>query len=303
MIQPPHGLTSTLCDSSPLPTAYITPVPGTTDYQIGTFSKFLPGVAPRLGAGEITGHGNGFDSSPTLSPPRPSEPMSSQADPESSSEDRRRVAPAVALALLEVIRDQDLPREVLADEDLTLTLPRRLGLSDVIDAQIRRYREEAKRRRRVSDAAIRDLVRLVVRRPDSEDVFRLVGVRLADVGTAGPGWRAALPRRVAMALARRQARRRLKALFGRRVGQFRKGPFVLEGRNLLFIRSDPGGDACLLLSGLLSAVLHKYLGDGLSVAHTKCQARKDEACRWEATEHASARPEARVADETRHEVA
>lgn len=203
-------------------------------------------------------------------------------------DERRGVAPLVALALLEVIRDQDLPGEVLADEDVTLTLPRRLGLSDVIDQQIRRYREDTKRRRRVSDAEIRDLVRLVVRRPDSEDVFRLVGTRLAGVDRDGRGWHSVLPRSVALALARRSVRRRLKALFGRRVGRFRKGPLVLEGRDLLFIRSDPGGDACLLLSGLLSAILERYVGRRFQVDHEECQAHHAEACRWVAVEGAEA---------------
>lgn len=233
--------------------------------------------------------------------------MSSEEERGSRRDAPRRVAPVVALALLEAIREQDLPGEVLADEDVTLTLPRRLGLSDVIEAQIRRYRGETKRRRRLSDAEVGDLVRLVVRRPDSEDVFRLVGRRLAHVDGRGPGWRSALPRRIAMALARRQARRRLRALFGRRVGSFRKGPFTLEGRDLLFIRSDPGGDACLLLSGLLSAVLRRYVGDRFSVAHTECQARKDEACRWVVVEAAdgpeTATAGAREAGGARHEVA
>lgn len=210
--------------------------------------------------------------------------MSSDEERPPQQEGRRRVAPEVALALLEVIRDQDLPGEVLADEDLTLTLPRRLGLSDVIEAQIRRYRDEMKRRRRVSDDEIHDLVRLVVRRPDSPDVFRLVGRRLAGMEGEGPGWRAYLPRRVAFALARRQARRRLKALFGRKLGEFLKGPLTLEGTDLLLIRSDPGGDACLLLDGLLSAVLERYAGPGVSVIHETCQARGHDTCRWVAVE-------------------
>ena len=197
---------------------------------------------------------------------------------------RGRVAPEVALALLEVIRDQDLPGEILADEDVTLTLPRRLGLSDVIEAQIRRYREDVKRRRRVSDAEIRDLLRLVVRRPDAEDVFRLVGRRLSGVDGNGPGWRAILPRRLTLALARRRVRRRLSGLFGRPLGEFGKGPFVLEGKDLLLIRSDPGGEACLLLSGLLSSVLREYSDVSFTVPHPRCQARGDDRCRWEGVE-------------------
>ena len=83
----------------------------------------------------------------------------------------RRISAVVALTLLEVIRQQDLPTEVLESEDPSHTMPRRLGLSDVIDMQIRRYREEARKKQRISDEEFRDLVRLVIRRPDSEEVF------------------------------------------------------------------------------------------------------------------------------------
>ena len=48
----------------------------------------------------------------------------------------RRVQAVVALRLLEVMRDMDLPTELLGDENLTLTIPRRFGLSDVVERQI-----------------------------------------------------------------------------------------------------------------------------------------------------------------------
>jgi hypothetical protein len=77
----------------------------------------------------------------------------------------------VALRLLEVMRGLDLPTEVLEDEDPTRTMPRRLGLSDVVDRQIRTLREDVRKGVRVSDEEVQGLIRLVVRRPDAEDVF------------------------------------------------------------------------------------------------------------------------------------
>ena len=47
---------------------------------------------------------------------------------------------------LEVMRDMDLPVEVLEDEDPTRTMPRRFGLSDVVERQIRTYRDDVKKR-------------------------------------------------------------------------------------------------------------------------------------------------------------
>jgi len=204
------------------------------------------------------------------------EPASARPLPERSS---LRIASVVALTLLEVIKSQDLPTEVLESEDPSVTMPRRLGLSDVVEMQIRRYREEVRRKERISDDEFRDLVRLVIRRPDSEEVFFQAGSLLAgDDRTSG--WRRGLPRSLGFGLARRQVRRGLVKLFGRRIGGFGTGPFVLEARTHLFIESDPGGDACHFMTGLSQSVLHRYCGRRTRVAHSLCEARKDALCRW-----------------------
>lgn len=192
---------------------------------------------------------------------------------------RPRVAAVVALTLLEVLRRQDIPNEVLESEDTAVTLPRRLGLSEVVDQQIRRYREETRRGRRITDAELKDLVRLVIRRPDSEEVFFRAGKQLAGEAGSSAGWRRALPAALGYALARRAARRRLRALFGRRIGGFAPGPFTVEGRTMVFIQGDPGGDACQFLSGFCQAVLDRYV-TGARVVHSLCESRKDPLCRW-----------------------
>lgn len=197
-----------------------------------------------------------------------------------SGEDKpkgRRVAAVVALTLLEVIRRQDLPTEVLESEDTAVTLPRRLGLSEVVERQIRLYREEVRKGRRISDEEVRDLVRLVIRRPDSDEVFFKAGKQLAG-GTKN--WPRMLPSGVAYAYARRTVARRLKRLFGRRIGGFAQGPFTLEGRAHLFIQSDPGGDACQFLSGFCESIVRECTVDSARVLHSQCQARGDALCRW-----------------------
>ena len=191
----------------------------------------------------------------------------------------------MALTLLEVIQTHDRPSEILQDEDTSVTMPRRLGLSDVVERQVRNYRKEAARRRRISDRELADLVRLVIRRPDSEDVFLEAGTRLAGKNNGRrPGGRGRLvPKRLAVALVRRRVRRRLQALFGRRIGGFARGGFTIEGRALMFIQMDPGGDACALVSGLCSAMLGGITMDG-PVVHTACEARGDALCRWRVAE-------------------
>lgn len=206
--------------------------------------------------------------------------MADPPETRSFEDTTRRVQALVALRLLEVLRDQDVPPEILEDENPSVTLPRRLGLSDVVDRQIRSYRNDVRRRVRLTDGEVRDLFRLVIRRPDADEIFLKAGRTLAGEDEGG-GWRRLVPRRVALALARRRIGRRLRTLFGRRVGGFGRGNFSVEGRGLFFIDADPGGSACFLISGLCQAVLEQATGRAARVGHVLCQSRGDALCRWE----------------------
>jgi hypothetical protein len=207
--------------------------------------------------------------------------LSDRADALRAPDGPRRVEAVVALRLLEVIRDRDLPRDLLEDEDPSRTMPRRFGLSDVVERQIRTYREHARRGVRLSDEEVKGLFRFVIRRPDAEEIFHQVGRLLANPGGTRH-WSRVLPRRLAFTVARSRARRRLAKLFGRAVGGFARGAFIIEGRALFLIESDPGGDACHLLSGFGQEILESSLGSSARVRHTLCQARGDALCRWEA---------------------
>jgi len=211
----------------------------------------------------------------------------------------KRIRALVALRLLEVMRDQDVPGEVLEEEDPSVTMPRRLGLSDVVDRQIRSFKEDVRRRVRLSDEEVRDLFRLVIRRPDAEEIFYRVGRVLGGDEPRRP-WRRLLPRRLALKLARGKVGRRLKQLFGRRIGGFGAGGFSVEGRGLPFIEADPGGDACALMSGFCEAVLEQVAGRGAHITHSLCQAHSDAQCRWEGRLDEPIR-DARPAGGTQHE--
>lgn len=197
-----------------------------------------------------------------------------------SVDTRRRVQAVVALRLLEMIHDLDRPLEILEAENPTKTMPRRLGLSDVVGRQIRTYRDDVRRRVRLTDSEIHDLFRLVIRRPDAEEIFLRAGRTLAG-REERRGWKRWVPRRMALAMARSRVRRRLNTLFGRRMGGFGRGGFSIEGRSLMFIEADPGGDACFLVSGLCEAALEQVTGQRVRVDHVLCQSRGDALCRWE----------------------
>jgi hypothetical protein len=188
----------------------------------------------------------------------------------------------VALVLLETLKSADRPGEVLDDENVTLTIPRRLGLSGVVEAQIQRYRQEARLGGRIAEQEILDLLRLVTRRPDSEDVFVEIGRSLTAASEA-PHWRRILPRRIAFGMARRRVVRRLKVLFDGAVVAGAGSPFILENVDDLLMKADPGGEACGLVTGLSQAVLGAAGVEG-EVRHVSCRGRGDEGCRWEAVE-------------------
>jgi len=192
----------------------------------------------------------------------------------------------VALALLETLQREDLPEEVLVDENLSITLPRRLGLSHVIHSQVRRYREEVKHNRRVPEAEVVDLIRLVARRPDAARVFHEVGRSLG--AEVRPGWRRVLPRRLALGSSRRRAGRLLRGLFGRGVVRLPRGEArIVSGSDLLHA-ADPSGSACVMITGIVEGVVGASTRIPLRVRQVGCSGRGDLACEWEIEEH---RPE------------
>lgn len=203
----------------------------------------------------------------------------------------------MGLTLLEVIRRQDLPDEILEAEDPSITMPRRLGLSEVIDRQIRMYREEVKRGGRMTDDEVGDLIRLVIRRPDSEEVLFRVGRILAGEEKARSGRvKRLLPPPVSFALARRAVSRRLRKLFGRRLASFSASPFTLEADGHVLIRTDPGGDACQIVTGLSESLLQRHVDRACRVAHDQCLARKDAVCRWTVLQEESVKDAEAVSD-------
>ena len=107
----------------------------------------------------------------------------------------RRVQAIVGLRLLEMIRDQDLPAEILDAEDPTQTMPRRLGLSDVVDRQIRTYQKDVKKGVRLADSEVMDLFRLVIRRPDGDEAFSGAGRLLAAIDRPSQ-WARMMPQRI-----------------------------------------------------------------------------------------------------------
>lgn len=198
------------------------------------------------------------------------------------------IIPIFPLFLLETLRDMDRPEEVLEGEDMAVSMPRRLGLSDVVFVQIHRFREEVRRKRPQTPAVVEDLMRLVIKRPDADEIFVEAGRRVARRAweeRAG-AYRvvvARLPTRLAMSAAKRALRRLLRQLVGagaefQVVGQ----PPTLRLADAITVRADPGGAACQVFSGVLAETLSLHLGGPYDATHPRCRAHGAGDCEWTA---------------------
>lgn len=133
--------------------------------------------------------------------------------------------------------------------------------------EIRKYEEEARKGRRVPESDVGGLVGLVIRRGDSDEVFRRVGQLLAE-GSKRRGILAAIaPKGVRLALARRASSRRIGNFFGERFASFEKTDFAFTGTGVPFIDVDPGAEVCEIVSGLCEETLREYTGTDARVTY------------------------------------
>lgn len=198
---------------------------------------------------------------------------------------RGSITPLLPLLLLETLRDRDRPEEVLEDEDVSVSLPRRLGLSDVVMVQIRRFQEEVRAKRPQTTDQVIDLVRLVVRRPDAAEIFTEAGRRLANHAwaqrtSATRGFLRVMPNPVPRIAARRAARRMFKQIVGNAQLNVGRWPVEVRIRDALTARADPAGAACSLYSGAFVQIMELHTGKRYRVLHAECAARGEEACLW-----------------------
>ena len=211
-----------------------------------------------------------------------------------SGKEAQRPAPAqesdegfradLPLAILESVRDHDRPTEVLEDEDLTASLPRRLGLTGVVESQIHRYRLARKRRERIPFEDVLDLLRLVMRRPDCEPILREAGHDLARrhshtlrhrLYSAGR----LLPDPVASRITTRSLKRLLRRIGGAEFRVTRK-PLQVSSNRPITALADRYGIACILYAAAAEEAVQHVRGRRPTVEHTACVARGDEACVW-----------------------
>jgi hypothetical protein len=186
------------------------------------------------------------------------------------------------LALLEAVRDQDRPVEILEAEDLSASLPRRLGLSGVVTSQIQRYEAAVASGTRVPVGDLISLLQLVLRRPDGATIVREMGRRVTRqrIGDRIPVTARIVRRSSTLVFGpiRRRAKRLLRGMIGS--GRLEMAGKPLTVRITPAFTAEIGSGACGLYTGALEELVRIYSGKERRVVHSSCTALGDAHCEW-----------------------
>ncbi len=208
-----------------------------------------------------------------------------------SSRSTSKVHPGIALALLRSLRDQDTPEESLEDEAFADSLPRRLGLSDVVNVQMHRYADLRDRGQALALSEFLDLMRLISRRPDARSIFRSAGEvlaveRFADLGAVSRAFRRFYPEGVRRRRLMRSMSKAARALSpGARITA-EQDPPSMELENCALALAGIHGSACEILTAALGVCVAEIWNPDLSIQHTECLGRGGERCAWSLVEAA-----------------
>ncbi|MEP6692493.1 MAG: hypothetical protein ABJD07_15140 [Gemmatimonadaceae bacterium] len=190
------------------------------------------------------------------------------------------------LSLLEAVRSVDAPADDLDAEWVPELRNKRLGLSDTVYAQIRRYGDSVKRRQRtVHDEAV-GLAKLIGRRPDAEEVFRAAGRYLAresylTISAPTRKMIVLLPSLFARPIAFRQVRRIAERYLNGAVNRVGTS-LLLAVENPVTLDSAPRGIGCAYYEAMLRELLRLVSMSGGAVEHVRCAGRDEGACEWRA---------------------
>ena len=188
------------------------------------------------------------------------------------------------LALLEAVKLIDTPATEFEAELFDELRTKRLGLSETVAQQIRRYAQAVKAGQTIGYEETLALARLLGRRPDADVVFREAGRRWAraivdDTSGFRRGLIRVMPsllaRPIALGLLRQMARRHVDAVL------LRQGStIVLEVAAPVSADAAPRGVGCLLYEATFREVLHLLVQAEGAIEHVMCRARGDLRCQW-----------------------
>jgi hypothetical protein len=190
------------------------------------------------------------------------------------------------LSFLEAVRTIDTPEGDLETEYVPELRNKRLGLSDTVYAQIRRYTDAVRKSLRMEPEEAVGLARLIGRRPDAATVFRSAGRFLANEAylTISPFLRRTmrvLPAVLARPLALHQLRRLARRYMNGRVSR-RGSSLLLDVPSPVTLNTAPGDGGCAYYEAAFAELLLLLLGTDRLVEHVRCAARNEGDCQWRA---------------------
>jgi hypothetical protein len=190
------------------------------------------------------------------------------------------------LSFLQAVKHVDSPAEDFEAELVSDLRNKRLGLSDTVYTQIRRFTDAVKRRQRTSHDEAVGLATLIGRRPDAEAVFRAAGRYLAAEAyqSISPLTRRLLlilPSILSRPIALRQARRLASRYFNGRVTRIGSSIYLEVARSVT-VGSAQRSIGCTYYEAGLKELLRLMVNSVGGVEHVRCDARGEGHCSWRA---------------------
>ena len=192
----------------------------------------------------------------------------------------------VPLSLLAAIRDVDSPGGDAEAEYVQELRNKRLGLSDTVYAQIRRYGDAVRRSQQISVVEATGLSTLIGRRPDAEQIFQSAGKKIAldlyqTISSSTRGIILFLPGFLARPIALRQLRKIARKYFNATIS--RTGSFLtLTVEDSVTAEQAPRGVGCRYYESALRELLKLMVRGSGAVDHVRCVTRDEGACEWRA---------------------
>jgi predicted hydrocarbon binding protein len=188
------------------------------------------------------------------------------------------------LSLLEAVRTVDTPEGDVETEYVPELRNKRLGLSDTVYLQIRRYSDAVKRKQRTAHDEAVALAKLIGRRTDAEAVFRAAGRYLANeayltIPASRRQLMLTLPAIFARPLALRQARRICARYFDGRLTRVGSS-LILDVADSVTLDAAPRDAGCAYYEAGLRELVRLLVNTTGAVEHVRCAGRGEGTCQW-----------------------
>jgi predicted hydrocarbon binding protein len=198
----------------------------------------------------------------------------------------RSVNARIPLSLLESIRRIDTPDDHTDTEYVPELRNKRLGLSDTVYTQIRRYSDAMKRGQKIPFAEAEGLGTLIGRRPDANELFKSAGSILAnDIYESLPApartSMRVLPKLVSRPMALKQLATIAQKYFG---GTLEKNGSLISLRipESVTVNGSPNSAGCAFYEEAFRELLRLLTGNSSQVDHVQCSGNSDGCCEWRA---------------------